>query len=304
MPDETRHTPGDAERLELVVDEVAGGAGPAVVLLHGLTQQRKFWTPVMRRLMSDRQHPRIIAMDLRGHGESAKPVDGYGVASCAADVVAVMESLSLERSVVVGHSWGASVALSVAAARHDLVSGVVALDGGFVRLSDLGDRERVRERLLPPRLGIPLDDLMASISSGLLAPWWSDEVRDALLPTFEVGDDGLARTRLGYERHLMVLDGLLDFDPEEVLPKILCPAWLIRCEPLPNPDDPHASSDWRKMGEDSLEAAVALLVQARVQRWAGALHDVPLQWPWLVAGLIRACVEEVSSLPVPGRNQQ
>ena len=304
MPDETRLTPEDPELLELVVDEVAGGAGPAVVLLHGLTQQRKFWTPVMSRLMSDPQHPRIIAMDLRGHGESARPADGYGVASCAADVVAVMESLSLERSVVVGHSWGASVALSVAAARHDLVSAVVALDGGFVRLSDLGDREQVRERLLPPRLGIPLDDLMAMISSGLLAPWWSDEVRDALLPTFEVGDDGLARTRLGYERHLMVLDGLLDFHPEVVLPKILCPAWLVRCEPLPNPDDPHASSDWQRMGEDSLEAAVALLVQARVQRWAGALHDVPLQWPWLVAGLIRACVEEVSSLPVPGRRTQ
>jgi len=303
VPDETRHTPEEHERLELVVDEVSGRDGPSVVLLHGLTQQRKFWMPVMKRLMSDPAHPRIIAVDLRGHGESARPEGGYGVASCAADVVAVMESLSLEHSVVVGHSWGASVALSVAAARHDLVSAVVALDGGFVRLSDLGDREQVRERLLPPRLGIPLDELMASISSGLLAPWWSDEVRDALLPTFEVGDDGLARTRLGYERHLMVLDGLLDFEPEEVLPKILCPAWLIQCEPLPNPDDPYASSEWQQMGENSLQAAVAMLVQARVQRWAGALHDVPLQWPWLVAGLIRACVAEVSR-PSQGSRKQ
>jgi pimeloyl-ACP methyl ester carboxylesterase len=176
------------------------------------------------------------------------------------------------------------VATSLAARRPDLVRGLVLLDGGFVRLADLGPREEVRERLTPPRLGIPLDQLMGSIATGELAPWWTDEVRDALLPTFEVGGDGLARTRLGFDRHLHGLDGALDYDPDPDFATITCPTWLVQCLPV-----------GAETGRDApLTRVSAVLAQPRAVRLAGALHDVPLQWPALVAGLIRACVDEVS----------
>jgi hypothetical protein len=45
----------------------------------------------------------------------------------------------------------------------------------------------------------------------------------------------------------------------------------------------------------ALASAAAALARPRVQRWAGALHDVPLQWPALVSGLVRAAADEVTT---------
>ncbi len=129
-------------------------------------------------------------------------------------MVAALDHLGWDRAVVVGHSWGASVALSAAAIAPDRVSGAVLVDGGLWSAGGLGPRAEIRERLTPPALGIPADELWARVRLGDLAPAWSDEIRAALEPTFATDDAGLVRTRLGMERHLRVLDGLLDHDPD------------------------------------------------------------------------------------------
>ena len=55
---------------------------------------------------------------MRGHGDSAPPEDGnYAPASCAADVFAVLDGLGLDRVAIVGHSFGACIALATAASR-------------------------------------------------------------------------------------------------------------------------------------------------------------------------------------------
>jgi hypothetical protein len=171
-------------------------------------------------------------------------------------------------------------------------SALVAIDGGFTRLADLGEREDVRARLTPPRLGMPIDELFALIAAGDMAPWWSQETRAALLPTFELDDQGNATTRLGFDRHLQVLDGLLDFDPTDYLRLLECPAWFLKCEPLTMFEQAAEPDARQKMSQESLARCARLVSQARVQRWAGAVHDVPLQWPWQVAGLIRSAVSE------------
>ena len=95
-------------------DDARGDSLAPVLLLHGLSQQRHFWGPVMRRM---RARP-VAALDQRGHGESDSPVDAdYSVPRCAADALAALDDLGWPRAVVVGHSWGAAVALSTAA-RH------------------------------------------------------------------------------------------------------------------------------------------------------------------------------------------
>jgi hypothetical protein len=131
---------------------------------------------------------------------------------------------------------------------------------------------------------LPLDQLLAMLRSGPLAPWWSPAVEAAVLPIFGLGDDGLARARLPFEAHMAIVDDLLDAEREGVLAAVRCPAWLVAC----SPDADRAAA---------LERTVALLAQPRAQRWDGALHDVPLQWPALVAGLVRAAVDEVSPRP-------
>jgi pimeloyl-ACP methyl ester carboxylesterase len=263
-----------------------------VLLLHGLSQQRQFWGPVVRRL---RARP-VAAMDQRGHGETGTPLQSdYSVSACAADALAVLDRLGWERAVVVGHSWGASVALATAASAPDRVAAAVLVDGGLWSPSALGPRDQVREALTPPALGIPADELWDMVRGGDLGPWWSGEVREALAPTFEADAAGLLRTRLGMARHLRVLDGMLDHDHAATLD--LCtradvPVWAVVCEPR---RDARAAGGiaaaWERAKEDAVADAL-LRDNCVVQRWSGAVHDVPLQWPALVAGLVDAVVEQ------------
>lgn len=246
------------------------GSGPdALVLLHGLSQQRHFWNPVCSYL----EAPRIIRLDQRGHGLSDTPPDAdYSIDRCARDVAEVLDSLGVRTATVIGHSWGGAVAARLGALTPDRVRAIGLLDGGLRGPADLGDRAAVRERLRPPLLGIPATDLWRLISTGDLAPYWSDDIRSALAPTF-IENDGLVRTRIGIERHMQVLEGLLDYDSVPDIRARRLDTWAVLCADSPSLD-PVVESRLRLIGDINL------------QIWQGALHDVPLQWPALVAGWI------------------
>ncbi|MDX6226038.1 MAG: lipase, partial [Frankiales bacterium] len=186
------------------------GSGRPVVLLHGLASQRRFWDLVVRRLAG----LPVLALDARGHGDSDQPEAGYDLETVAADVVAATRAAGIERACVVGHSWGGAVALTMAARHPELVEAVVAIDGGFVQPGQDEPRHEIRRRLEPPRFAVPVADLPAMLRQGAMGPYWSPEVEAAVLPIFGVDDDGLARARLPFERHMDVVDGLLDVDLE------------------------------------------------------------------------------------------
>ena len=78
------------------------------------------------------------------------------------------------------------------------------------------------------------------------------------------------------------------------LPQVRCPAWMVLCEPAATATDGPAPA-WQAARSAAFVQAGALLAQPRMQRWTGAVHDVPLQWPALVAGLIRAAADEVTA---------
>ena len=277
-----------AELLSCVND------GPLpVVLLHGLSQQRRFWHPVMRRL---RTRP-VISLDQRGHGDSsATPEADFSLDACADDVITLMDLLTLPTAVVVGHSWGAAVALRAAARHPSRVRTAVLVDGGLWTPGQLGPRDEVRARLTPPPLGIPADELWSYYSQGELSPWWTEEARDALEPTYVADAQGRVRTRIGIERHMAVLEGLLDAEPARDISAAgseSTPVWVVACEPRPEPSPVHDSIDarWRRARADALDAVMGL-PHVTTLRWTGALHDVPLQWPGLVAALIDEVVND------------
>jgi pimeloyl-ACP methyl ester carboxylesterase len=255
----------------VVIAEVHGAGSVPIVLLHGLSQQRHFWDPVRSHLQA---HP-VITVDLRGHGDADVPEDSdFGVARCSQDVVEALSELGFPQAVVVGHSWGASVALHLAAHHPDLVLALVLLDGGVANLAHLGDPAEVRIALTPPALGIPAQDLWKGVQSGALRDAWSPSVQAALAPTF-IERDGVLVTRLGMTRHMAILDGLLAYDPLPDLQSLTMPTWIILCDTM-NPAWSQAQD--RTLAE--LDSAI------NVQRWSGAVHDVPLQWPDIVAGLV------------------
>src|SRR6266511_1840064 len=126
---ETHTVQGD-RGVRLAVREWPSG-GPSILLLHGLASSSHIWDLVAPRLAP---RFRVVAYDQRGHGLSGKPSSGYGFDRLIADAVAVIRTLELERAEVVGHSWGANVALQHAVDRPRLVSREDLVDRGFLSM--------------------------------------------------------------------------------------------------------------------------------------------------------------------------
>jgi pimeloyl-ACP methyl ester carboxylesterase len=99
-----------------------------VVAVHGITSHSRTWIAVARELGGEAA---LVAVDLRGRGASNGLPGPYGLASHARDVLAVLDALELERSVLVGHSLGAYVVARVAAEHPERVSAAVLVDGGL-----------------------------------------------------------------------------------------------------------------------------------------------------------------------------
>ena len=106
-----------------------GGSRPPVVLLHGLMGSGACWTPLARALESDFD---VVMPDARGHGDSSAPPHGYRYDDLASDVVGLIGSLELARSVLLGHSMGGMTAAVVASRNAGLLRGVVLVDPTFL----------------------------------------------------------------------------------------------------------------------------------------------------------------------------
>lgn len=113
-----------------------GGSGEqALLFIHGWCCDGTLW-----RDQTDAFAPRhrIIAVDLRGHGDSDKPEQDYTIAGFAEDVAWLCRELELERPVIVGHSMGGVIALNVARrwpgrnapGNRGRVEGALSRDGG------------------------------------------------------------------------------------------------------------------------------------------------------------------------------
>jgi len=104
------------------------GAGTPLLALHGITASYVNFIGVADRLAGRRP---LLALDLRGRGDSDKPDGPYGMVQHAHDTAAAMRAFGLGPTVVVGHSMGAYVAVALAAEYPDLVAGLVLVDGGL-----------------------------------------------------------------------------------------------------------------------------------------------------------------------------
>ncbi|MGE0399547.1 MAG: TIGR04551 family protein [Kofleriaceae bacterium] len=124
-------TPADATFVD--VDGISvryreAGTGPAVVLIHGYGASSDHWAPVIPALAV---HHRVIAIDLKGFGWTSRPDGDYSPAAQAQLVWHVLDKLGVTDVAIVGHSWGSSVALSMAVA-HPARVRRVALYSAYV----------------------------------------------------------------------------------------------------------------------------------------------------------------------------
>lgn len=171
------------------------GSGPDIVLLHGITESRSSWDPLRAAL---EERGRVIAVDLRGHGQSEQ-TGSYGLGELAADVKAVCDEVGAERPTLVGHSLGGIVASAYAASYP--TQAVLNVDQPLA----LGAFKEQLDAVEPMLKGEAFNDVMNQMFEPMMAPLPSEEqerlrslrnpVQDVVLgiwePVFENSLDGL-----------------------------------------------------------------------------------------------------------------
>jgi pimeloyl-ACP methyl ester carboxylesterase len=116
-PDSLHVRPGDApgtSEIDLHGHRVCfrlEGDGPLIVLIHGITGRSQQWGPAIEHLRSAHT---LLAPDLLGHGESAKPRGDYSLGAYASAVRDTMVALGHDRATIVGHSLGGGIAMQFA----------------------------------------------------------------------------------------------------------------------------------------------------------------------------------------------
>jgi pimeloyl-ACP methyl ester carboxylesterase len=259
------------------------------VLVHGLSSNARLWDQVAVRLAAAGHE--AIAVDLRSHGESDAPDDGYDTATAAADVATVAAQLGIVGAVVAGQSWGGNVVIRLAAEHPDVVAALALVDGGWFSPADTFDSWASAERRMrPPDVdGQPASAMRARMRAGY--PQWSDAAIEATVANLREDANGTIHRRLSIEHHMQIARSMWDDPPAPYYPRVAVPVLLMPALP----DDPDAAAVRR----ERIMRAAAALPDARISEYLGGDHDLHAQQPGRVADdllALAANLDDVSAL--------
>jgi pimeloyl-ACP methyl ester carboxylesterase len=247
------------------------GANRPFLLVHGLASNARLWDGVAQHLASAGHA--VVAVDLRGHGQSSKPDHGYDFATVVADLVGLTDALDLERPIVAGQSWGGNVVLELAARRPDLVHALALVDGGWIHLGDRFAEWTDCETAMrpPPLAGTMYTRIAAAIRAA--RPDWPETGIEGTLANFEVLDDGTVRPWLSLDNHLRILRALWEHQPRRRYASVPVPVLLV-------PAGGDAGDPGLATKQANIAEALDALPAARV-RWyePPADHDLHAQHP-------------------------
>lgn len=255
------------------------GKQPAL-LLHGLASNARIWEKTAPRL-AERGFA-VYAPDLRGHGLTDKPDEGYSFDAYYLDVAALCTTLELEHPLLVGHSWGAMLAVDLAARLSigpRAPARLALVDGGLTQLDASGQtREEMRQRLTPPSLaGTPVEVFLERLRH--YNPRWQPDEHSVqiILANFEIGEDETIAPRLSFEHHMQIVDAMWEFKTYEKLRRVRCPVLALPARPS-QPLAP-GEADYLAYKEAGAIQAQKALPGLRVRWMEDSIHDIPLQRP-------------------------
>jgi pimeloyl-ACP methyl ester carboxylesterase len=275
-PDATRSQEVRTDGVRLHVRRWPGGP-KGVLLIHGLASTSHIWDLVAPRLGRLGIEP--VAHDQRGHGRSTKPTSGYGFEQTTADAAAVIRATGLRRPIVVGHSWGANVALELAARHPRRVSGAILLDGGFSSMRDRFDWRTAKRVLSPPAFGgIPVEAFVSGIPehTGLER---TPEIENVVLSLVRVDGRGRVHPRLARSNHLKILHALWAQDTDGLLRRGRVPTLVLAARTRDVPPD---QAEFTRVKAEAASRIRAIGPPVAFE-WIEGIHDVPLQRPEAVA---------------------
>ena len=215
----------------------------------------------------------VVTYDARGHGLSAKPSTGYGFDPVVEDARAVIRATKLRRPLVAGHSWGAMIALELAARHPRVVRGAVLVDGGISSLREGRDWATVKRELAPPHLaGMPVDEFRRMMRTFLGdAVEVTPQIEEIVLSVMHVDRRGRIRPRLSRANHLRILRAIWLQDPDAELARLSVPTLAVLAR---GGGDPEWDERKRRAATRVARSGAPIRIS-----WMEGIHDLPLQHP-------------------------
>ena len=262
-----------------------GGQGKPVILLHGLASSANWYDLVAPHLRNDY---RVIAPDQRGHGQTTQAGSGYDWGTLTKDVVGLMDELALAKAAVFGHSWGANVALNVAARAPDRVYALGLIDGGTSRGSGARESwEEVRARARPRNISGTREEFLDRLRTQL-SFCWSDQVERIVQTMVYEDGEGAMQDILRPENHIQVMREMWEEPASLAYPNILCPTVIIPAGPAPQ----QTGSERALVKQERVAAAEQAIKNSRVSWIPETVHDIGYHKPEELAQVIREFLDE------------
>jgi pimeloyl-ACP methyl ester carboxylesterase len=238
--------------------EQAGGEGAAIVLVHGWCCDHTFLQPQLDYLAA-RGHT-VVAVDLRGHGESDRPEQAYSMGAFADDIAWLAGELHLSRPVIIGHSMGGVVAFELALRHPGLAGAIVMIDSPVTRPE--ASRAKMPAFLETLRSGDYRAAVSTYVEQALYLPTDAPDRRAAILAKM-----------LQTERHVMTaaFQGLYEFDAGAAAGRTFPPSLYIAANARPLTEMPRL---------------LALVPQLLSGQTVGSGHFCPLEVPDQVNAMI------------------
>jgi pimeloyl-ACP methyl ester carboxylesterase len=204
-----------------------GGDGPVLVLAPGLTANAHSFGGLMRSGLG--RVARVLALDMRGRGESDAPANGYTMDDHARDVLGLLDALELETVVMGGHSFGGLLTYFLAANHPDRVERCVVIDApAAIDPALIAQVQPSLDRL--GRVYPSWDEYVALVQS---MPYFADGGWDADLERYFRADvlvlpDGTVQARCRPEHIEQVIQGEIEVDWPALSARITQPTLLAR----------------------------------------------------------------------------
>jgi len=276
-------------------DRMAYGDEIPLVMLHGLAATADTW-----RLMAPycSRHHRVVAFDQRGHGLSDQPDDGYDFVTIAEDAVHAMAALGLGKVALVGHGWGARVALVLAVRHPALVSHLVLVDCLHVEPRHWPGmtRERFLRQTVPAEMYASRTTFL-NVMRQEMADFWSPEIESILLAAVRELPAGSIEDRLKPDHQRQIRQSLWEDHALSYYGKVACPVLLVpaAAPPMPGglPPEKLENAGEFAVAKGYMAAQVARAIHSCTVFWmSDTAHDIQLHRPQRLAAAITSFVKE------------
>ena len=262
-----------------------GDREEVVITLHGAASSCHWYDLVIPEMQDGF---RLISIDQRGHGKTDQPDTGYDWATLSSDIINFMDQLALSKAHIVGHSWGASVALNVASRNPDRVSSLSLVDGGFGTRNWPPSREMTWEDFkyrLRPRDIYGTVERYLGILRDQFVHCWSDQLEHMVMSMVRQDEDGSAYERLELSNQQQMLWAMWSDPTYLQLPSVKCPTLLVAAGGRSS--DTPASRQRNQRRIEQGEGTKALLDDCVVEWIENSGHDIGYEQPEQLASVLK-----------------